>query len=73
MVGFVLGRIFWVEAVLMICPMLCAALYGETDIVLAFVAPALALCLLGALLGGRTPQNTAIYARDGLIDIRIGC
>lgn len=66
MVGFVLGRIFWVEAVLMICPMLCAALYGETDIVLAFVAPALALCLLGALLGRRTPQNTAIYARDGL-------
>ncbi len=66
MVGFVLGRIFWIEAGLMLCPMLCAMLYGEGDVVQAFLGPALALWALGALLGWRAPQNTAIYARDGL-------
>ena len=34
MVGFVLGRIFLIEAVLMLFPMGCAALYGEWNIIL---------------------------------------
>ncbi|HIZ48232.1 MAG TPA: TrkH family potassium uptake protein [Candidatus Gemmiger excrementavium] len=67
MVGFVLGRIFFIEAVLMLCPALCAALYGEWNVVLAFAWPVLALVLLGLLLSRRTPRNTTIYARDGLV------
>ena len=71
MVGFVLGRIFFIEAVLMLCPALCAALYGEWNVVLAFVWPVLALVLLGLLLSRRTPRNTTIYARDGLVIVAL--
>ena len=71
MVGFVLGRIFWIEAVLMLCPMACSALYGEWNIVLAFLWPALGLTLLGVLLGLRQPRNTTIYARDGLVIVAL--
>ena len=55
MVGFVLGRIFWIEAVLMLCPMACSALFGEWDIVLSFLWPALVLVALGMLLGSVNP------------------
>ena len=71
MVGFVLGRIFWIEAVLMLCPMACSALYGEWNIVLAFLWPELGLTLLGVLLGLRQPRNTTIYARDGLVIVAL--
>ena len=66
MVGFVLGRIFLIEAVLMLFPMGCAALYGEWNIILAFLWPALILLALGLVTSLRTPKNTKIYARDGL-------
>ena len=36
MVGFVLGRIFLIEAALMLFPMGCAAIYGEWSCCLAF-------------------------------------
>ena len=71
MVGFVLGRIFWIEAVLMLCPMACSALFGEWDIVLSFLWPALVLVALGMLLGLRQPRNTTIYARDGLVIVAL--
>ena len=70
-VGFVLGRIFWIEAVLMLCPMACSALFGEWDIVLSFLWPALVLVALGMLLGLRQPRNTTIYARDGLVIVAL--
>ena len=35
MVGFVLGRIFLIEAALMLFPMGCAAIYGEWSVVLS--------------------------------------
>lgn len=71
MVTFVLGRIFLIEAVLMLCPMLCSALYGEWGIVLAFWWPVLLLAVLGLLLSFRTPRNTTIYARDGLVIVAL--
>lgn len=71
MVGFVLGRIFWIEAVLMLCPMACSALYGEWNVVLAFLWPTLGLTLLGIMLSYRQPRNTTIYARDGLVIVAL--
>ena len=66
MVGFVLGRIFLIEAALMLFPMGCAAIYGEWSVVLSFLWPALIVLALGLMTSLRTPQNTKIYARDGL-------
>ena len=66
MVGFVLGRIFLIEAALMLFPMGCAAIYGEWSVVLSFLWPALIVLALGLITSLRTPKNTKIYARDGL-------
>ena len=44
----------------------CAALYGEWNIIRAFLWPALILLALGLVTSLRTPKNTKIYARDGL-------
>ena len=40
MVAFVLGRIFAVEAGLMLFPLICAMLYGEWYLLPAFLLPA---------------------------------
>ena len=40
MVGFVLGRIFLIEAALMLFPMGCAAIYGEWSVALSFLRKA---------------------------------
>ena len=66
MVLYVLGRIFLVEAGLLLIPLGCALLYGE-DTLLAFLIPTAILALLGCAFGLRRPQNTTIYARDGLV------
>ena len=66
MVVFVLGRIFLVEAAMLLLPMLCSAIYGEWYMLPAFLLPAVILLLLGLAASLRTPKNTTIYARDGL-------
>ena len=66
MVAFVLGRIFLVEAAMMLLPMVCSAIYGEWYMLPAFLLPAVILLLLGLAASLRTPKNTTIYARDGL-------
>ena len=64
MIGYVLGRILWTEAALLVLPMAVALLYGES--VGPFLIPILLLVLAGLALGVRRPQRTALYARDGL-------
>ena len=59
MVGCVLGRIFLIEAALMLFPMGCAAIYGEWASIPAFLIPVLILLVLGMIL-------LAIILRDHL-------
>ena len=66
MVAFVLGRIFAIEAGLMLFPLLCAMLYGEWYLLPAFLLPAALLAVLGFITSRKTPKNTTIFARDGL-------
>ncbi|MCI8328786.1 MAG: TrkH family potassium uptake protein [Oscillibacter sp.] len=62
MIGFVLGRILWTEAALLLLPGLTALLYREP--LLPFLVPILLLLLAGLPLQ-RRPKQTALYARDG--------
>ena len=62
MIGFVIGRILWTEAALLLLPALVALLYG--DPALPFLA-SIALLLLAGLPLSRRPKQTALYARDG--------
>ena len=57
MVGFVLGRIFLIEAALMLFPMGCAAIYGEWASIPAFLIPVVILLVLGLLLLGSVLYN----------------
>ena len=52
MVLYVLGRIFLVEAALLVIPLACALLYGENTW-LYFLIPIAALVLLGGALGAK--------------------
>ena len=62
MIGFVISRILWTEAALLLLPALVSLLYREP--LLPFLLPMLILAVLGFLLG-RRPKQTALYARDG--------
>lgn len=66
MLGYVLGRIFMVEAALLLPPSIVAVIHGEWSCLFAFVVTAVGLAVLGLVLGLRSPANTAIYAREGL-------
>ena len=57
MVGFVLGRIFLIEAALMLFPMGCAAIYGEWSVALSFLWPALIVLALGLIPACAPPKT----------------
>ena len=62
MIGFVIGRILWTEAALLLLPALVALLYGEPA--LPFLGPVL-LLLAAGLPFCKKPRQTSLYARDG--------
>lgn len=66
MILYVLGRIGLVEAVLLAAPLVVSLLYGE-QVLAAWLVPMLLLLAVGALLGLRTPKDTTIFAREGLV------
>lgn len=67
MVRFVLGRILLVEGLLMVPSFIVSLLYRDgLRTAMSFVLPIVLLCLVGILMGWRTPQKTTLYARDGL-------
>ncbi len=65
MVLFILGRILVVEGVLMVPAMTVGLIYRERA-ALSFIAPIVALVLLGLALSFKRPKNREIYSRDGL-------
>ena len=67
MIAYVLGRIGLIEAALLAVPLAVALLYGETALLTAWLAPIAVLILLGLAVGLRTPKDTTIYAREGLV------
>ena len=50
MLGYVLGRIFMVEAALLLPPSIVAVIYGEWSCLFAFVVTAVGLAVLGPQL-----------------------
>ena len=58
MVAFVLGRIFAIEAVLMLFPLICAMLYDEWYLLPAFLLPAGLQSDLGLTHSSTNPKTT---------------
>ena len=67
MIAFVLGRIGLIEAALLTVPLVVALLYGETSLLTAWLVPIAILVVLGLVSGLRTPKDTAIFAREGIV------
>lgn len=57
MLGYVLGRIFMVEAALLLPPSIVAVIYGEWSCLFAFVVTAVGLAVLGLVLGCAAPPT----------------
>lgn len=70
MIGYVLGRIFLVEAALLLAPTAVAVFYGENTVPY-FLATITLLSVIGLLLGARTPKDTTIFAREGLVVVAL--
>ncbi len=64
MILYILGRILFVEAILMLPSVLVGILYSEKE-TSSFFIPLIILALVGGFLGFKKPKTTAIYARDG--------
>lgn len=66
MVGFTLGRILLVEAVLLLLPLMITLGYREQGAV-AFVATIVLLVLGAAVMGLKKPEKKEIFAREGFV------
>lgn len=63
---YILGWVLNCEAVCMLLPLLCAALYHEPIIVVFLEC--IAICaVIGALLTLKPPKNKTMYAKEGLV------
>ncbi len=70
MIGYILGKIFLVEAAAMVLPWIVCLGYGESDAV-GFAVMIAFLAVLGILLTGKRPEQSPIYARDGLVIVAL--
>lgn len=64
MVAYILGRVLFVEALLMLPSVLCGLICREHAVV-SFLPSILIAGLTGAVLLGKKPRDTTIYAREG--------
>ncbi len=70
MIFFILGRISFINALLMLPSVLIGVIYWEKE-TLYFLPSILLLLLAGLLLGIKKPKNTAFYGRDGFIIVAL--
>lgn len=67
-VSWALGRVLWVEASLMIFPVIVSLIYGEgAATTSAFLMTMLFLFFFGTLLGRKKPEIIKLYTKEGLV------
>lgn len=66
MTRFIIGKMLGVEAVVLLLPTIIALLYKE-DNYWAFLATSAVLIVIFLLFGRKKPENTILYAKDGLV------
>ncbi len=65
----VLAWVLRIEALCMLLPLICAAVYRELNEVCIFSACIIATFGMGLLLSVGTPKNKSIYAREGFVTV----
>lgn len=65
----ILAWVLRIEALCMLLPLICAAVYREINEVCIFSACIIAAFGMGLLLSVGTPKNKSIYAREGFVTV----
>ncbi len=68
MIAFIIGQIVRVEGLLMIPALACSLIYGDGDH-MAFAIPIVLALIVGTLFAVKKPNDTSIYAREGLVSV----
>lgn len=66
MTGYILGKMLGVEALVLLVPAIVSAVYREKTMG-AFLITTLILAVFYLFLGRKKPENSTIYAKDGLV------
>ena len=66
MLIYILGKVLLIEGVLMLLPIGCGWIYGESETVY-YLACALAYVTLGYLISFKKPKNMTIFSKDGCV------
>ncbi|MBR4404069.1 MAG: TrkH family potassium uptake protein [Clostridiales bacterium] len=66
MLVYILGKVLLIEGVLMLLPIGCGWIYGESETVY-FLACALAYVTLGYLISFKKPKNMTVFIKDGCV------
>ena len=66
MLIYILGKVLLIEGVLMLLPIGCGWIYGESETVY-YLACALAYVTLGYLISFKKPKNMTIFIKDGCV------
>ncbi|MBR3841583.1 MAG: TrkH family potassium uptake protein [Erysipelotrichales bacterium] len=70
MIGYVLSKVLMIEAGLMILPLLCSIIYGES-VAWAFLLTMVLLNITAVIMGYKQPKNTVIYAKEGFVIVAL--
>lgn len=71
MLSYVMGVMMLSEGALMLVSVIVALIYQEYADIPAFVAPGLALMVVGFLLSRKRPKNDHFYAREGFLIVAL--
>lgn len=63
----ILGKIMFIEGLLMILPLIVALIYGEYDTISSFVIPIAILLAVGIIFGVKSPKNKMLLAKEGFM------
>lgn len=66
MVEYIIGKMLGVEGILLLIPMVVGLIYGEESAV-SFLITAILLVICYMIWGRKRPDNTTIYAKEGLV------
>ena len=70
MIAYIIGHIVRVEGILMIPPLVCSLIYGESSWT-SFLLP-MFLCIgFGTVLTVKKPEKTQIFAREGFVSVSL--
>lgn len=71
MVFYTLGRILFLEAALLLLPLLCCAFYGEKEIFSFLITIAIAIGLSVLLTLFNKPKDRTIFAKEGFVIVAL--